>query len=155
MSENENFPSISIEKIKFKNHDDVFNFNENDIVLFVGANNVGKSRTLKDIKERIDNNSYGNTILIDKIDFKEHNFSQKNIEDYFDKYVLKETSNSYLVVLDDNMNRIFYKTEIEQLCNANSSNYPEFYKLFYTFLSTENRLNLTKPYKINISNRLY
>lgn len=152
MSENENFPSISIEKIKFKNHDDVFNFNENDIVLFVGANNVGKSRTLKDIKERIDNNSYGNTILIDKIDFKEHNFSQKNIEDYFDKYVLKETSNSYLVVLDDNMNRIFYKTEIEQLCNANSSNYPEFYKLFYTFLSTENRLNLTKPYKINISN---
>ena len=130
MSENENFPSISIEKIKFKNHDDVFNFNENDIVLFVGANNVGKSRTLKDIKERIDNNSYGNTILIDKIDFKEHNFSQKNIEDYFDKYVLKETSNSYLVVLDDNMNRIFYKTEIEQLCNANSSNYPEFYKLF-------------------------
>ena len=56
MSENENFPSISIEKIKFKNHDDVFNFNENDIVLFVGANNVGKSRTLKDIKERIDNN---------------------------------------------------------------------------------------------------
>lgn len=118
----------------------------------MGANNVGKSRTLKDIKERIDNHSYGNTILIDKIDFKEHNFSQKNIEDYFDKYVLKETSNSYLVVLDDNMNRIFYKTEIEQLCNANSSNYPEFYKLFYTFLSTENRLNLTKPYKINISN---
>mgnify|MGYP003307076842 CR=1 FL=1 len=26
MSGNENFPSISIEKIKFKNHDDVFNF---------------------------------------------------------------------------------------------------------------------------------
>lgn len=148
MSENENFPSISIEKIKFKNHDGVFNFNENDIVLFVGANNAGKSRTLKDIKERIHNNSYGNTILIDKIDFKEHNFSQKNIEDYFDKYVLKETSNSYLVVLDDNMNRTFYKTEIEQLCNENSSNYPEFYILFYTFLSTENRLNLTKPYKI-------
>ena len=53
MNESHTYPSVTIKNIKFKNHEYSFNFNEDDIVLFVGANNVGKSRTLKDIREQM------------------------------------------------------------------------------------------------------
>lgn len=42
-------------------------FNKDDIVLFVGANNVGKSRTLKDIQSKILSDFQDETVLIDKI----------------------------------------------------------------------------------------
>lgn len=48
MSESNNYPSISIESIKFKNQQKI-TFDKDDIILLVGANNSGKSRTLKDI----------------------------------------------------------------------------------------------------------
>lgn len=47
-----NNPSLTISKIKFNNDKEIF-FNDDDIVIFVGANNVGKSRALKDIKDDI------------------------------------------------------------------------------------------------------
>lgn len=77
MWENENFPSLSIEKIRFKKHDNELNFNKDDIVLFVGANNVGKSRTLKDIQSKILSDFQDETVLIDNIVFKETNFCTK------------------------------------------------------------------------------
>ena len=45
-------PSLSIEKITF-NDGTTMEFQNDDIVLLVGANNVGKSRALKDIKENL------------------------------------------------------------------------------------------------------
>lgn len=47
----DNNPFVKIQSIKFKGFDERFTFNEDDIVLFVGANNAGKSRTLKDIRD--------------------------------------------------------------------------------------------------------
>lgn len=47
----DNNPFVKIQNIKFKGFDERFTFNEDDIVLFVGANNAGKSRTLKDIRD--------------------------------------------------------------------------------------------------------
>ncbi|MFQ6861003.1 MAG: hypothetical protein ACLROI_10855 [Beduini sp.] len=47
---NNNIPSISIEKIKF-NDETSIEFKSDDIVLLVGANNVGKSRMLRDLKD--------------------------------------------------------------------------------------------------------
>ncbi len=60
-------------------------------------------------------------------------------------------SGNYKLILDDR-ECIFYSHEFESLNTNNISDFSKFHKLFYTFLSTENRLNLTKPYKINISN---
>lgn len=151
MFENENFPSLSIEKIEFKNHDDVFKFNEDDIVLFVGANNVGKSRTLKDIQSKILSDFQDETVLIDNIVFKEINFCAKKILNFIDQYLKLSPSGNYNLILDDR-ECIFYSHELESLNTNNISDFSKFHKLFYTFLSTENRLNLTKPYKINISN---
>ncbi len=48
--QNNNIPSISIEKIKF-NDETSIEFKSDDIVLLVGANNVGKSRMLRDLKD--------------------------------------------------------------------------------------------------------
>lgn len=49
----DNNPFVKIQSIKFKGFDERFTFNEDDIVLFVGANNAGKSRTLKDIRDKM------------------------------------------------------------------------------------------------------
>lgn len=151
MSENENFPSLSIEKIKFKKHDNELNFNKDDIVLFVGANNVGKSRTLKDIQSKILSDFQDETVLIDNIVFKEINFCTKKILNFIVQYLKLSPSGNYNLILDDR-ECIFYSHELESLNTNNISDFSKFHKLFYTFLSTENRLNLTKPYKINISN---
>lgn len=62
----DNNPFVKIQNIKFKGFDERFTFNEDDIVLFVGANNAGKSRTLKDIRDKILNNQT-DLVLIEDI----------------------------------------------------------------------------------------
>ena len=69
----DNNPFVKIQNIKFKGFDERFTFNEDDIVLFVGANNAGKSRTLKDIRDKILNNQT-DLVLIEDIQFSEYNF---------------------------------------------------------------------------------
>lgn len=53
-------PSVVIDKIIF-NDDSEFEFNRDDIVLLVGSNNVGKSKTLKELKMDLQEN-YDNRI---------------------------------------------------------------------------------------------
>ena len=43
------FPSVTINKIKFNDGTEI-PIKKDDIIVFVGANNVGKSRALKDIR---------------------------------------------------------------------------------------------------------
>lgn len=69
MSESNNYPSISIKSIKFKNQNPI-TFYKDDIILLVGANNSGKSRTLKDIRDKILNNNKP-LVLVDDIEFTE------------------------------------------------------------------------------------
>lgn len=80
MSESNNYPSISIKSIKFKNQKPV-TFNKDDIILLVGANNSGKSRTLKDIRDEILNNNKP-LVLVDDIEFTENNFSAESLISY-------------------------------------------------------------------------
>ena len=60
-----NIPSISIEKIKF-NDETSIEFKNDDIVLLVGANNVGKSRTLKDLKDDL-NDLSKSKVIVDEV----------------------------------------------------------------------------------------
>ena len=63
-----NIPSISIEKIKF-NDETSIEFKNDDIVLLVGANNVGKSRTLKDLKDDL-NDLSKSKVIVDEVIYK-------------------------------------------------------------------------------------
>lgn len=49
IDENDVKPGIYISSIEFNDNNSISNIKHNDIVVFVGSNNVGKSQTLKDI----------------------------------------------------------------------------------------------------------
>lgn len=149
MNESHTYPSVTIKNIKFKNHEHSFNFNEDDIVLFVGANNVGKSRTLKDIKELMMHAGV-KIFLIDQVDFYEHNFTEEGVisclkdlaskNNNEDEYVFSKEMISY-AGLD-----VF---TIKEVMRNSSKKHDELYRLFFIFLSTEYRLNLVDPIKIS------
>ena len=146
MSESNNYPSISIKSIKFKNQKPV-TFNKDDIILLVGANNSGKSRTLKDIRDEILNNSKP-LVLVDDIEFTENNFSAESLISYIKENLKKNNIGYYVLKLDDNCEYNYGSDNFNQMRIGSFFNKKDFYKLFYTFLSTENRLNLTKPIQL-------
>ena len=93
-------PSFFIQKITFKDGT-IIELKKDDIVIFVGANNVGKSRTLKDIKDDIINESKNKKIISD-IEYKADNMTEKSIRNYFEKNFKKDMYNNYSVQLDYN-----------------------------------------------------
>lgn len=144
-----NLPSVTIQKIKFNNGEEI-TLNSDDIVLFVGANNVGKSRALKDIKDDLINQNNHKTIISD-IEYKSTNFNKSSVTAFFEENFKKEENGNYSICIEDSHSHYYDKNNIE-----NSENSPEmFYKLFFTFLSTESRLNITKPIKLNYVNDNY
>lgn len=159
MDNSKNIPSVTIRSIKFKNRNDDFEFNDDDLVLFVGANNVGKSRTLKDIKEELQD-SKKEKVIIENIDFKVENFTKINMKDYFKSRYKNDSYGNYNVRYDNNGFYCYNENDFENI----DSNQFVFLKVLFTFLSTENRLNITNPillngevdnYSLNIMNKLY
>lgn len=146
MSELNNYPSISIKSIKFKNQKPV-TFNEDDIILLVGANNCGKSRTLKDIRDKILNNDKP-FVLVDDIEVTDSNFSAESLISYIKENLKKNNIGYYVFKSDDNCEYNYGSDNFNQMRVGSFFNKKDFYKLFYTFLSTENRLNLTKPIQL-------
>lgn len=152
----DNNPFVKIQSIKFKGFDERFTFNEDDIVLFVGANNVGKSRTLKDIRDKMLNNQT-NLVLIENIQFNEHNFKFEFIKRYIEENLKIDCNGNYTLMAEDNCTQCFDLNYIRNILGNNSincdmyNNHDVLYRLFYVFLSTENRLNLTKPIILNYS----
>lgn len=140
--ENKNIPSVSIEKIKFKDGT-IIELKKDDIILLVGANNVGKSRTLKDLKD--DMNGILNTkVLVDKVVYKSLNFSGNQLKDYFEKNISKDTFGNYNVWVDENQSQCFNDSSFCDIIDEK-----QFYKVLFSFLSTENRLNITRPIVFN------
>ena len=72
-------PSVYIDAITFNDGTRV-ELNPDDIVLFVGSNNVGKSRSLVEIESYFDNFKKTNQFIVEKIEVKTKNF--ENIFDY-------------------------------------------------------------------------
>jgi AAA15 family ATPase/GTPase len=60
-------PEVYIKNISF-NDGNVFSFNESDIVVFTGANNVGKSQVLRDIEQRLQSKDEKRTPIISGIE---------------------------------------------------------------------------------------
>lgn len=142
MGERNNISSISIEKIKF-NDGTLIEFKSDDIVLLVGANNVGKSRTLKDLKNDLNDFSDQRVIVKDVI-YKSSNFSSSHLENYFEKNISKDSWGNYVFYIDENHTHCFNASNFTIINDERL-----FYKVLFSFLSTESRLNITRPIMFN------
>lgn len=135
----DNNPFVKIRSIKFKGFDECFTFNEDDIVLFVGANNAGKSRTLKDIRDKMLNNQT-DLVLIEDIQFTEYNFKFECIKRYMEENLKIDSNGSYTVMSEDNCTQCYDLNYIRSILGDNSINYGMYnnrdslYRLFYVFL---------------------
>lgn len=136
-------PFVLIKKIKFKDGTEI-EFKKDDIVIFVGANNVGKSRTLKDIKENLIGTSIDN-IIINEMEYTEENFNEKSMRNYFERNFVKDVYSNYNIQIGYNNSYSFNDYNFEEI----QTNPKIFYKSLFTILSTENRLNLTSPISLN------
>jgi len=138
-------PKLTVKKIKF-NDDTEMCFNEDDIIIFVGANNVGKSRSLKDIKDDL-LESQKSGVIIKEIEYLEKNFDKDKMTKYFEKNFVKDQNSFYNLQFDHNHNYSFGEYNFD--CDYGSIDSKIFYKALFTLLSTENRLNLTLPVYLN------
>lgn len=138
-----NIPFIKVKSISFKNGTK-FEIGEDDIILFVGANNVGKSRTLKDIKDKLIS-ANANLVLVENIQFNEYYFDFDSMRHYFQSHLTLNNNGSYEFITEDDCITYIGLNQVENALKNNDYNNLGIYQLFYTFLSTENRLNLTKP----------
>lgn len=138
-------PSISVRSIKFKDRDDEVDFNPDDIVLLVGANNVGKSRILKDLQEDIINNG-SSKVIVDSIQYVTTDFTAENTHSYFERNIPKDDFGNYCVTTNANCTYCYGSQEFGENFHNNKT---QFYKAFYSLLSTESRLNITRSIRSN------
>lgn len=139
-------PAVTISKIKFNDGTEI-PLKDNDIILFVGANNVGKSRALKDIKDDLVE-STKKKIIISEIQYSTKNFNNDNIKSFFERNYSSDKYNDghYNIFIPYNNATFSYNG---YNFNNVASLSKEFYKVFFSFLSTENRLNITAPISYN------
>ena len=135
-------PSLRISELEFKDGTKV-SLNDNDIVVFVGANNVGKSRVLKDIKDNLIGNKE-KQILVKNIIYKEDNFNEETLNNYIkNKYANnRNTENEYSISCDSTYAKYI---DENQLQNVGINPHENFYFTLFSFLTTDNRLNMTSP----------
>lgn len=138
-----NIPSISIKKIIFNDGTSI-DFKRDDIVLLVGPNNVGKSRTIKDLRDDI-NEEVKNKVIVSEIEYTSSNFSRNHLKEYFEKNVGKDSYGNYNVFIEEQSSYSFCESSFSDVTNEK-----QFYKALFSFLSTENRLNVTRPIVFNM-----
>ncbi|RRD31197.1 ATP-binding protein [Streptococcus minor] len=143
MQKSTEFPSVVIKEITF-NNDNKIKFNKDDIILLVGANNVGKSRALKDLREDL-NNTSKSKVIIKNVAYEATGFSGDKLRDYFERNFAKSSYGGYNVWMDDSNSYTF-----DEYSFTNISDEKDYYKAMFSFLSTENRLGLTRPINFNL-----
>ena len=143
MKKSTEFPSVVIKEITFNNGNKI-KFNKDDIILLVGANNVGKSRALKDLREDL-NNTSKSKVIIKNVAYEATGFSGDKLRDYFERNIAKSSYGGYNVWMDDSNSHTF-----DEHSFTNISDEKYYYKAMFSFLSTENRLSLTRPINFNL-----
>ena len=148
MKKSTEFPSVVIKAITF-NAGKPIEFNKDDIVLLVGANNVGKSRALKDLREDL-NNTSKSKVIIKNVAYEATGFSGDKLRDYVERNIAKSSYGGYNVWVDDNTPYTF-----DEHSFTNISDEKDYYKAMFSFLSTENRLGLTRPinFRLGVDNQ--
>ena len=151
MEENEKLktPKVYIKKIEFNNEEnEPLELKHDDIVVFVGPNNVGKSRILKDLRNYIIKDPISNKIIVKNVEYEEENFNRENMEAYFSRNFPQTEFGRYSVNIGYTGQIYTYgEHEFGEISNGGGF----FYKTLFSFLSTEERLNMTAPiYLANI-----
>lgn len=154
MEENEKIkiPKVYIKKVEFNNEENApLELKHDDIVVFVGPNNVGKSRTLKDLRNDIIkdfSNNNVNKVIIKNVEYEEENFNSENMKAYFSRNFPQTEIGRYSVNIGYRGQIYTYGDyEFGEISNRGGF----FYKTLFSFLSTEERLNMTAPiYLANI-----
>lgn len=136
-------PSVVVKEMTF-NDGSKKEFNKDDIVLLVGPNNVGKSRTLKDLRDDL-NNEFKSSLLIKEVRYETTGFSGNQLRDFFERNYDQNSRGSYDVFIEENTSYSFNDFDF-----GNISDEKYFFKALFSFLSTENRLALTNPIKLNL-----
>lgn len=144
--ESRKIPSVTISKIKFNNGSE-FNLNDDDIIIFVGANNVGKSRALKDIKADIIGENV-NKVIVNEVEYKVSNFTEDSMKLYFQNNFTQNSDGHYSFEYERGHTCGYYEQNFKDI----NSNKEYFYKVLFCFLSTENRLSMTSPISFSYVN---
>ena len=88
-------PTLSFESVTFSNGD-VLSFDEDEIVVFVGPNNAGKSAALREMQQFVSKNVAQNVI---KDAVFRRSGTQQDLREYLDKYALNSHSKCNTVML--------------------------------------------------------
>jgi len=129
-------PGGYITNIKFNNGEDV-NLNTNDIIVFVGPNNVGKSQSLKDIYSISGNKHTG--VVIQDVEIVKNNISIIPVLESFSEIKELNNNNKAYSVLQ---NTFFYSDATHFYREQHLGKFSDF---FIANLDTSARLNICKP----------
>lgn len=126
-----------INSIEFNNGQTI-ELKKNDIVIFVGPNNAGKSQSLKDI-----NNLYGENVglpvVIKEITTKKSN--KEKIKTLLSSFAVEKHHDNY----SDYMGFGFSFNSYNFLIYENQYSFKDMKNLFLSYLNTENRLTASNP----------
>lgn len=111
-------PSITVKSIKFKNGTDEIQFSGDDIVLLVGANNVGKSRTPKDLQEDLIGEDVPK-VLIDEVGYRTAEFTADQLRSYFERNISKDEFGNYTVFVREDIPYSYSESEFDAILDGN------------------------------------
>lgn len=133
-----NTPALFVNSITFNNGDTI-NINKNDIVVFVGPNNAGKSQSLKDIYACITNQH--RKIVIKDVDLTFQN-SENDVA--FIESCSARSKNPASGYIYSGMNYYIYSHHLDNN-RLNSAYFQDLINLFVNNLNTDNRLSIVNP----------
>jgi AAA15 family ATPase/GTPase len=134
IDENDVKPGIYISSIEFNDNNSISNIKHNDIVVFVGSNNVGKSQTLKDIYNVLGQKE---PIVIKDITAVKSNKSFELLV----KKVGTENGTDVYTVMGNNI----FTNNIDWWLSTDCNNNESLRNLFVCDLNTETRLSICRP----------
>lgn len=83
-------------------------------------------------------------VIVDEIVYKSSDFSSSQLKNYFEKNIIKDSWENYNVFIDENQSYCFSASSF-----TDNVDEKQFYKALFSFLSTESRLNITRPITFN------
>ena len=132
---------IWISKIKFNDSTEI-DIEPNDILIFVGANNVGKSESLKEIDKLLQSNN-GTGKIITHIEIEKEG-DDDNLIDYIGSFSKKEYHNQPEPTYQGFGFNIYERNAISYWNNYKTG-LSELHKVFVNLLTTEARLSAANP----------
>lgn len=134
-------PKIWIEKIKFSDNSEI-SFDQNQITVFVGPNNAGKSATLKELNSlSVQKNREGKVVK----DFSIHKEGDYNdLLEFVQKYSIEKYNGSNPEPHYSGYKYNLYKGSLSHFWNQ-SNGLSELQPMFVNLLTTEERLQIANP----------